>query len=531
MKIIFVTGGVISSLGKGIFSASLGHLLKSRGLRVCIQKLDPYINVDPGTMSPYQHGEVYVTEDGAETDLDIGHYERFLNEDLSAFDNVTTGQVYSSVIRKERRGDYLGATVQVIPHITNEIKSRIFAAGREKNSEILIVEVGGTVGDIESLPYLESIRQIRQDLGPDDVMYVHLTLVPYFESAGELKTKPTQHSVKELRSIGISPDVIVCRTDSSLPTGLKKKIALFCNVHTHSVLECVTASSIYKVPQVLKSEGMLELVSQILNLDYAKDEESFLETYVEQETKSDGDVRIAMVGKYTELQDSYMSVVEALRHAGVFYKSKIKIQLVDSEQWSVADLQDVRGILVPGGFGSRGTEGKVSIIRYARENNLPFLGICLGMQCAVIEFARHVCKIQNANSSELDSDCEHPVIDIMAEQKTMHGKGGTMRLGAYPCKLEPESLLANLYGLTEVSERHRHRFEVNNRYRDSLSEAGMRFSGVSPDDTLVEVVELSDHPFFLGCQFHPEFKSRPHRPHPIFQGFVKAALQKVENDS
>lgn len=531
MKMIFVTGGVISSLGKGIFSASLGHLLKSRGIRVFIQKLDPYINVDPGTMSPYQHGEVFVTEDGAETDLDIGHYERFLDENLSALDNVTTGQVYQNVINKERRGDYLGATVQVIPHITNEIKSKIFAAAREKDSEILIVEVGGTVGDIESLPYLETIRQIRQDLGAENVLFIHLTLVPFFGSAGELKTKPTQHSVKELRSIGIHPDIIVCRTEQEISKDLKEKIALFCNVKSNCVLECKTCDSIYQVPEQLKAEGLLELVREGLGLKYLRKEYSLLHEYALKESSASEAIRIAMVGKYVELQDSYMSVAEALRHAGVALDRRIEIEFVDSENQDESALKGCLGILVPGGFGSRGIEGKIAMIRYARESKVPFLGICLGMQCAVIEFARNVAGFDTANSREIDAECEHPVIDIMADQKKMDRKGGTMRLGAYPCKISENTLLHEIYQSNLEQERHRHRFEFNNLYRENLESLGLICSGVSPDGGLVEVVEYSDHPFYIGCQFHPEFKSRPHRPHPIFHAFIQAAINRRSNDS
>lgn len=525
MKIIFVTGGVISSLGKGIFSASLGHLLKSKGLKVSIQKLDPYINVDPGTMSPYQHGEVFVTDDGAETDLDIGHYERFLDESLTSTDNVTTGQVYWNVITKERRGDYLGATVQVIPHITNEIKSKILNAAREHSTEVLIVEVGGTVGDIESLPFLETIRQIRQDLGRENVLYVHLTLVPYLQSAGELKTKPTQHSVKELRSIGISPDLIVCRTEATISDEIKQKIALFCNVSKQSVYECKTCASIYQVPQALKEEGILENIQNLLRLEYDKEEKSFLSDYTQKESSVNSRTRIAMVGKYTELHDAYMSVTEALKHAGVYHGTKVDVEFLDSETWDEEALKRFSGVLIPGGFGSRGIEGKISIIRHARENKIPFFGICLGMQCAVTEFARYVCGIEDANSREIDADCSHPVIDIMADQKAMDKKGGTMRLGAYPCVLKSGSRTKEIYGnVRKISERHRHRFEVNNRYLEQLSENGLVFSGTSPDGNLVEIVEYPDHPFYIGCQFHPEFKSRPHRPHPLFQAFVEACV-------
>lgn len=529
MKIIFVTGGVISSLGKGIFSASLGHLLKSRGLRACIQKLDPYINVDPGTMSPYQHGEVFVTDDGAETDLDIGHYERFLDDHLTALDNVTTGQVYWNVINKERRGDYLGATVQVIPHITNEIKNRILNAGKAKNLDILIVEVGGTVGDIESLPFLETIRQVRQELGYDNVLFVHLTLVPFFNSAGELKTKPTQHSVKELRSIGISPDVIVCRTEEPLGQDIRDKIALFCNVKPAAVLECLTCPSIYMVPQSLKEQGILETVANHFNIELNNEESSFLNDYVSTMQKINSEVIIAMVGKYTELHDAYMSVSEALKHAGIGQSVSVRIEFVDSEDWTPEQLEKVGGILVPGGFGTRGIEGKIKMIQFARENAIPFLGICLGMQCAVIEFARNVCGLKNASSREVDTDCSNAVIDIMTDQKSKNNKGGTMRLGAYPCKIRQGTLTSKVYeGSEEVFERHRHRFEVNNAHVMELENHGMTFSGKSPDGNLVEIIELSDHPYFIGCQFHPEFLSRPHKPHPLFRGLIRASIDRLK---
>lgn len=529
MKIIFVTGGVISSLGKGIFSASLGHLLKSRGLRACIQKLDPYINVDPGTMSPYQHGEVFVTDDGAETDLDIGHYERFLDDHLTALDNITTGQVYWNVINKERRGDYLGATVQVIPHITNEIKNRILKAGSTKNLDILIVEVGGTVGDIESLPFLETIRQVRQELGYENVLFVHLTLVPFFNSAGELKTKPTQHSVKELRSIGISPDVIVCRTEEPLGQDIRDKIALFCNVKPSAVLQCLTCPSIYMVPQSLKEQGILETVANHFNIELNNEESSFLKDYVSTMQSINDEVVIAMVGKYTELHDAYMSVSEALKHAGVGQSVSARIEFVDSENWTPEQLEKVGGILVPGGFGTRGIEGKIKMIQFARENAIPFLGICLGMQCAVIEFARNVCGLRNANSREVDADCSNAVIDIMTDQKSKNNKGGTMRLGAYPCKIRQGTLTSKVYrGSEEVFERHRHRFEVNNAHVMELENHGMTFSGKSPDGNLVEIIELSDHPYFIGCQFHPEFLSRPHKPHPLFEGLIKAAIERLK---
>lgn len=527
MKIIFVTGGVISSLGKGIFSASLGHLLKACGCSVRIQKLDPYINVDPGTMSPYQHGEVFVTADGAETDLDIGHYERFLDEDLSRAYNVTTGQIYQTVIEKERRGDYLGATVQVIPHITDEIKSRILKAGHDIGvNGILIVEVGGTVGDIESLPFLEAIRQISQDLGHRNVMYVHLTLVPWFSSSGELKTKPTQHSVKELRSIGIFPDVIVCRTDKRMSADIKAKIALFCNAHRDFVLECINSDSIYQVPQALKNEGILQMVEDVLRLDFSPSRHSFLKEYAEKEITQTQQIRIAMVGKYIELRDAYLSVGEALKHAGVHLDCRVEIKWIDSEQWSHSELSDIHGIVIPGGFGARGIDGKVAMAKYAREQHIPFLGICLGMQCAVIEFARHVCGLADANSREFDLQCPNPVVDIISNQNTEAQKGGTMRLGAHSCQLLADSLAAQLYGCLTISERHRHRFAVNSKYKELMEPHGLVFSGLSPDGHLVELIEYAAHPYFIACQFHPEFQSRPHRPHPLFIGLVQAALKE-----
>jgi CTP synthase len=526
MKVIFVTGGVISSLGKGIFSSSLGHLLKTCGKRVRIQKLDPYINVDPGTMSPYQHGEVFVTADGAETDLDVGHYERFLDENLSQRNNVTTGQIYQNVIAKERRGDYLGATVQVIPHITNEIKKSIMEAGKEADTEILIVEVGGTVGDIESLPFLESIRQIRSELGHRNAMFVHVTLVPYFQTSGELKTKPTQHSVKELRSIGIFPDVIVCRTEQRLTSEIKSKIALFCNADKNHVLECINSDTIYRVPQALKEEGILQMVEDVLRIDLPSCRTSFLRNYCELLDNTSKEITIAMVGKYVELHDAYMSVTEALNHAAVHQGCKINIRYVDSDEWDGKDLVGVDGILVPGGFGIRGIEGKISMVRYARENKIPFLGICLGMQCAVLEFARNVCKIKNANSREFEMGTSDPVIDLMEEQLGLSEKGGTMRLGSWKCKILPDTVARELYDADEVEERHRHRFEVNNHYREQLAAGGLVFSGQSPDGELVEMVELPEHPYFVACQFHPEFLSRPHRPHPLFAGLIQAAIKE-----
>ena len=526
MKIIFVTGGVISSLGKGIFSASLGHLLKSCNKKVRIQKLDPYINVDPGTMSPFQHGEVFVTEDGAETDLDLGHYERFLDINLTHLNNLTTGKVYQNVISKERRGDYLGATVQVIPHITNEIKSRILAAGRSNGTDILIVEVGGTVGDIESQPFIEAIRQIRQDIGFKNVMYIHLTMLPYFKSSQEIKTKPTQHSVKELRSLGIVPDVIVCRSEVEVGQVVKDKIALFCDVDKDNVIECKTCSSIYEVPDMLLEQGVLQLVTDVLRMDDLELTDTFLRKYSQLASKVKHEIKIALIGKYAALPDAYMSINESLLHAGMHENCKVLIEHVDPEKWQEVDFEKIDGILVPGGFGSRGIDGKIEMIQYAREKKVPFLGICLGMQCAVIEFAKNVAKIEDANSTEVDPQCQNPVIDIMAEQKDVSQKGGTMRLGTYPCVVKENSMAAKLYKKSDINERHRHRFEVNNHYKEVLSSHGMIFSGVSPDECLVEMIELEDHPFFMAVQFHPEFQSRPHKPHPLFQGFIKSSLDR-----
>ncbi|MCI1695938.1 CTP synthase [Aneurinibacillus aneurinilyticus] len=528
-KYIFVTGGVVSSLGKGITAASLGRLLKNRGLQVTIQKFDPYINVDPGTMSPYQHGEVFVTQDGAETDLDLGHYERFIDINLNSNSNVTTGKIYSSVITKERRGDYLGGTVQVIPHITNEIKERVFRAGRETNADVVITEIGGTVGDIESLPFLEAIRQIKSDVGRDNVMYIHCTLVPYLAAAGEMKTKPTQHSVKELRSLGIQPNVIVCRTEHPMSQDMKDKIALFCDIDPKAVIEMVDAESLYEVPLTLKEQGADEYVCNHLNLTCPEADMTEWKQMLHKIKNLSHKTTIAIVGKYVALHDAYISVAEALYHAGYANDADVNIEWVDAEEvyeHNVSELLSrVDGILVPGGFGDRGVEGKIIAAKYARENKIPFLGICLGMQVAVIEFARHVVGMKDANSSEINPSTQYPVIDLLPDQKDIENLGGTMRLGLYPCKMEKGTAAHTSYDEDLVYERHRHRYEFNNQYREALKDAGLKFSGTSPDGRLVEIVELPDHPWFVASQFHPEFASRPNRPQPLFRDFVGAALK------
>ena len=532
-KYIFVTGGVVSSLGKGITAASLGRLLKDRGLKVSIQKFDPYINIDPGTMSPYQHGEVFVTDDGAETDLDLGHYERFIDENLSKNSNVTTGKVYWSVISKERKGDFLGGTVQVIPHITNEIKQRVYRVAKEGSVDIVITEIGGTVGDIESLPFLEAIRQIKYEVGMENVLFVHVTLVPYLKKTGELKTKPTQHSVKELRSIGIQPDIIVCRTEKPLSRDLKDKIGLFCNVDSNSVIQNVDAENIYEVPLLLKDEGLDEMVCKKLGLKCKPDDMDEWRALVNRIKNLKHKVKIALVGKYVELHDAYLSVVEALKHGGFYNDCDVTIDWVNACDVTVDNmgelLKDADGILVPGGFGDRGIEGKILAARYARENKVPFFGICLGMQCAVIEFARDVLGLKGAHSSEIDADTPYPVIDLMPEQRDIDEKGGTMRLGLYPCKLKENSLAKKCYNDELIYERHRHRYEFNNQYRDEFVSHGMELSGISPDGRLVEIVELKDQPWFIGVQFHPEFKSRPNRPHPLFKDFIRASLENRKN--
>ncbi|HKL13863.1 MAG TPA: CTP synthase [Halanaerobiales bacterium] len=530
-RYIFVTGGVVSALGKGITAASLGRLLKSRGLNVSIQKFDPYINVDPGTMSPYQHGEVFVTRDGAETDLDLGHYERFIDEDLTSNNNVTTGQIYGSVIKKERRGDYLGATVQVIPHITDEIKERITRVGKETDADVVITEIGGTVGDIESQPFMEAIRQLKGDLGKNRVFYLHCTLVPYVKTAGELKTKPTQHSLKELRGIGIQPDSLICRSDRPLTKEVKDKISLFGDIEKGAVIQVVDAEHIYEVPLMLEREGLAEIVIKKLEIEekVQKPDLDEWKNMVKAMKKLSKKITIAIVGKYVELPDAYISISEALSHAGVVNDSEVEIKYVYSEDLEEQEdlaqyFKNVQGILVPGGFGQRGIEGKINAITYARENKIPYFGICLGMQCAVIEYARNILDLKDANSSEFNPDTSYPVIDLMPEQKDIEDMGGTMRLGIYPCRLTPDTDSKDLYNEEIIYERHRHRYELNNQYRNELKNSGMQMAGISPDEKLVEIVEVKDHPWFVGTQFHPEFKSRPNRPHPLFKGFVKAAL-------
>ncbi len=531
-KFIFVTGGVVSSLGKGLSAASIAALLEARGLKVGMQKLDPYINVDPGTMSPFQHGEVFVTDDGAETDLDLGHYERYLNFRTSKNSNFTTGRIYWRVIEKERRGDYLGKTVQVIPHITDEIKGCIRTAAEDL--DVLLVEIGGTVGDIESLPFLEAIRQLRFDLGSENVCYIHLTLVPYIAAAGELKTKPTQHSVQKLREIGIQPDILLCRTDRPLESDMKRKIALFCNVDEKHVITARDVATIYELPIKLHEEEADQRIIERLNMWTGQPNLSRWEEVVHRVKNPKHDVTVAVVGKYVELTESYKSLNEALTHGGIANESRVRLNFVNSEEIEKVGpdelLRNADAILVPGGFGERGVEGKIETIRYARENKIPFFGICLGMQVAAIEFARNVAGIREATSREFanegDSDC---VIDLMESQKDVTDKGGSMRLGAYPCVLEQDSLAFKAYKAKQISERHRHRYEFNNKFRDVLAEKGLKFAGTSPDGSLVEIVELSDHPWFLACQFHPEFKSRPFEPHPLFRDFIRAAVQQVRS--
>ncbi|MCM3602074.1 CTP synthase [Robertmurraya korlensis] len=528
-KYIFVTGGVVSSLGKGITAASLGRLLKNRGLSVTIQKFDPYINVDPGTMSPYQHGEVFVTGDGAETDLDLGHYERFIDINLTKYNNVTTGKIYSTVLKKERRGDYLGGTVQVIPHITNEIKERVFRAGRETGADVVITEIGGTVGDIESLPFLEAIRQIKSDIGRDNVMYIHCTLIPYIKAAGEMKTKPTQHSVKELRSLGIQPNIIVVRTEMPVSQDMKDKIALFCDIDSKAVIECQDADTLYAVPIALQEQKMDQIVCDHLKLQSPEPEMTEWLALLDKVRNLSKTTRIALVGKYVELQDAYISVVESLKHAGFAFDSDIDIKWINAEEVNEENarelLSDVDGILVPGGFGDRGIEGKITTIKYARENKVPFLGICLGMQLASVEFARNVLGHKDANSAEINPETNFPIIDLLPEQKDIEDLGGTLRLGIFPCKLEENTKAFAAYNDEVVYERHRHRYEFNNQYRQEMERAGFIFSGTSPDGRLVEIIELADHPWFVASQFHPEFISRPTRPQPLFRDFVEASLK------
>ncbi|HID86464.1 MAG TPA: CTP synthase [Anaerolineae bacterium] len=531
-KFIFVTGGVVSGLGKGVTAASIGRILKARGIPVSIQKLDPYINVDPGTMSPYQHGEVYVLEDGAETDLDLGHYERFIDENLTRASNVTTGQIYSEVIAKERRGDFLGGTVQMVPHITNEIKRRIALAAQEAKAEVLIVEVGGTVGDIEGLPFLEAIRQMRVDVGRENVLYIHLTLLPYLSSTGELKTKPTQHSVKELRGIGIQPDVIVCRSDRPVNEGIKAKIALFCDVEKQAVIPLMTVETIYEVPLILEEAGLGRIIVERMELPTTPPDLAEWRDLVERIKRPKPTITIGMVGKYIGLRDAYISVKEALQHAALHHGLDVHIDWMDAEDLErgrqMERLEQVDGIVVPGGFGYRGIEGKIIAARYAREHRVPYLGLCLGMQIMIIELARHALGSDEPNSTEFDPTTRHPVIDLLPEQRGITEMGGTMRLGAHPCRVIPGTRAWVAYGQELISERRRHRFEVNNAYRELLEGAGMVISGTSPDGRLVEIAELADHPWMLGTQFHPEFKSRPNRPHPLFYHFVGAARERRE---
>ena len=527
-KFIFITGGVLSSLGKGLAAASIGALLESRGLKVTLQKLDPYINVDPGTMNPFQHGEVFVLDDGAETDLDLGHYERYTSARLTQRNNFTTGRIYYSVITKERRGDYLGGTVQVIPHITDEIKRNILAISDD--ADVAIIEIGGTVGDIEGLPFLEAIRQLKTDLGRENSLYIHLTLVPYIKTSEELKTKPTQHSVMKLREIGIQPDILICRTDQFLPPEIKAKIALFCNVDKDAVITAKDVESIYEVPLFFHQEGLDDKIVQLLNIWTRSPRLEKWQEIVNTIKNPRGAVDIAIVGKYVNLKDSYKSLNEALIHGGIANRCKVNLHYVDSEAVQKdgveSFLQGADGVLVPGGFGERGIEGKIMAVRYAREMRVPFLGICLGMQLAVVEFARHVCGLEGANSSEFNAGTAHAVIALLPDQQTIVDKGGTMRLGAYPAVLKEGSLANQAYQDKQISERHRHRYEVNNNYRELLAEKGFIFSGLSPDGQLVEILELRDHPWFLGCQFHPELKSRPHTPHPLFREFIHAALKE-----
>ena len=534
IKYVFVTGGVVSSLGKGLTAASLGTLLELRGLKVVLQKFDPYLNVDPGTMSPYEHGEVYVLDDGAETDLDLGHYERFTSQPLTRLNNLTSGQVYQSVLRKERRGDYLGKTIQVIPHVTNEIKDRIREVGAASGADVIITEIGGTTGDIEGLPFLEALRQFAFEAGRDNVLFIHVTLVPYIKAAGELKSKPSQQSVAKLREIGIQPQILVCRTEHAIDQELREELAIFCNVRSDAVIEEVDVDhSVYELPLVLRREGMDALVCEFLKLDTREPDLTEWTAFVEHLIRPRRHVRIGVVGKYIELQDAYKSVYEALTHAGAFNDAKVELIRLEAEvleeTGTAPELASIDGILVPGGFGERGIEGKIVAARYAREHRVPYLGLCLGMQIATIEFARDVCGLEGANSTEFEPHPTHPVIAILEEQKVVTKKGGTMRLGSYPCDLRPGTLAARLYGKPTIHERHRHRFEFNPDYRERLEAAGLVVSGTSPDGLLAEIIELPQHPFFIASQFHPEFLSKPTRPHPLFAGFIAAALERRKN--
>lgn len=533
-KFVFVTGGVVSSIGKGIVAASLGRLLKSRDYSVSILKLDPYINVDPGTLSPFQHGEVFVTEDGAETDLDLGHYERFTDTSMSRLNSVTTGSIYQAVINKERRGEYQGSTVQVIPHITNEIKERIFRVAKNTNPDVVITEIGGTVGDIESLPFMEAIRQFRKAVGRQNVVYLHVTLIPWIPSAGEMKTKPTQHSVKELRSIGIQPDILVCRCDRPLPLGLKQKLSEFCNVPEECVITAQDAKSIYEVPLMMEQEGLAEQTINLLQLEQRQPDLTQWETLVKRLYSPSHKIDIALVGKYVRLNDAYLSVVEALRHAAISIGCDLNLHWINSEDLESGNLdnylKDMNGIVVPGGFGIRGVDGKIAAIEYAKQHKIPFLGLCLGMQCAVIEWARNTAQLQDANSAEFNPDTANPVINLLPEQQDVVDLGGTMRLGLYPCRVNPDTLAFQLYQKEVIYERHRHRYEFNNAYRNLFLESGYAVSGTSPDGRLVEMIELPNHPFFIASQFHPEFQSRPSVPHPLFKGFIQAASTQGKQD-
>jgi len=525
-KYIFVTGGVVSSLGKGIVASSLGRLLKERGYKVTIQKFDPYINVDPGTMSPYQHGEVFVTEDGAETDLDLGHYERFINENLTKYNNLTTGKIMSKIIAKERHGEFLGGTVQTVPHMTDEIKYNVIKAAEENNSDIVITEIGGTIGDIESDPFIEAIRQLKREVGRENIAYIHVTLLPYLKAAGELKTKPTQHSVKMLQGLGISPDVIVVRSEHPVDENIKKKISLFCDIDEEAVIESLDAKSLYEIPLTMEKLGLADVICKHFKI---KNEKPLLTEWTKMVEKFKNPkrlVKVAIVGKYIELKDAYISIHESIEHAGFNLDTKVEIDYFKAGEFDVKKLADYDGILVPGGFGDRGVDGKVEAIKFARENNIPFFGICLGMQMACVEFARNVLGYKGATSTEFEKDTPYPIISLMEEQKGLKDMGGTMRLGAYPCVLKDDSLAASIYGRTEIAERHRHRYEFNNAYREEFEKAGMDIVGLSPDGNYVEVIEIKNHPYFIASQYHPEFKSRPNRPHPLFTGWIKAALKK-----
>ena len=527
-KYIFVTGGVVSSLGKGIVASSLGRLLKERGYKVTIQKFDPYLNVDPGTMSPYQHGEVFVTEDGAETDLDLGHYERFINENLTQYNNLTSGRVMSRIIEKERRGDFLGGTVQTVPHVTDEIKRNIKLAGEKTGADFVITEIGGTIGDIESDPFIEAIRQWKREAGRENIAYIHVTLLPYLKAAGELKTKPTQHSVKTLQGLGVAPDVIVVRSEHPVDQNIKKKISIFCDIDEEAVIESEDAKSLYEIPLTMEKLGLADVICKHFNLENKKPSLEGWSKMVDKFKHPKKSIKVVVVGKYVELKDAYISIHESIEHAGFNLDTKVEIDYLKAGDFDVKSLSKYAGILVPGGFGDRGIGGKIDAIQYARENNIPFLGICLGMQMACVEFARNVLGYKDATSTEFDKGTKTPVISLMEEQEGIEDMGGTMRLGAYPCVLKDDSIAAQVYGNTEIAERHRHRYEFNNTYREEFEKAGMDIVGLSPNGKYVEVVEIKNHPYFVACQYHPEFKSRPNRPHPLFTGWIKAAIKKIE---